>query len=459
MKKILTVALGLALALQLFCVAVVADTYTGTASPGSGAQPEKAFDSQPETKWWTTFDPATGAYLQQQLDTASKAYGYYFCTGKDTASYPGRNPSAWTITASNDGENWTEIVSVTGDETLERASMKYYYFWLDSATAEAYAYYRFEFLAIREGTVIQLAEAGIITEELYDRIQSTAAYTFVDGTLSAYGCPPEYLIDGQTGTKWCIDFFEDGEFVEWRMNKLTSITGYKMATGDDTGEKWGNGRNPVSWILYGSLDGENWTVIDEKNDDTTLRNVNCEYFTFELAEPSSSWLYFKFAPQKVETREKWILQLSEFELIVNSEKRTADENAPVFRGYQKSLASGGDTFALRLGATIPNHDLDAAGFLIDNGKVAVLSVSHLYYTELKGNVSGSVQSVVNSSNFGGKALITCALDDIPTSGKSIYTVTPVSFGKDGALYLGESLYRKLRQGGSYPERYSGFGSV
>lgn len=439
MKRIFVVALGLALILQIFCVfPVVADSYTGTASPDSGAQPEKAFDSQPETKWWTTFDPATGAYLQQQLDTASKAYGYYFCTGKDTNEFPGRNPSAWKITASNDGETWTEIVSVSGDETLERASMKYYYFWLDSATAQAYTYYRFDFLAIREGNVIQLAEAGVITEELNEKIQSTAAYTFVDGTKSAYGCPPEYLIDGQTGTKWCIDFFEDGEFVEWRMNKLTSITGYKIATADDTGEAWGKGRNPVSWILYGSLDGEEWTVIDEKEDDVTLQDVNCQYFTFDLTAPSAPWLYFKFAPQKVANREKWLLQISEFELIVNFETRTADENAPVFRGYQKSLPSGGDTFALRLGATLPNNDLDSAGFLIDNGVSVTLLITHSYYSELKGTVGATVQSVVRSSNYDGKSLIIGSLEGIPTSGKAVYTVTPVSYGKDGSLYLGES---------------------
>lgn len=316
--------------------------------------------------------------------------------------------------------------------------MKYYYFWFDSATAEAYTYYQFEFLSVRDGNVIQLAEVGIITEELYDRIQNTAAYTFVDGTKSAYGCPPEYLIDGQTGTKWCIDFFEDGEFVEWRMDKLTSVTGYKMATADDTGESWGNGRNPVSWTLYGSLDGESWTVIDERTDDTTLQNVNCEYFTFTLAEPSASWLYFRFAPQKVETREKWILQLSEFELIVNSEKRVADENAPVFRGYQKTLAVSGDTFGLRLGATIPNNELGSAGFLIDNGETADLLITHSYYSELKGTVGAAVQSVIRSSDYDGKSLIVGILDGIPMSGKAFYTVTPVSYGKDGSLYLGES---------------------
>ena len=435
MKRIFGMILCLALIMQTFCFTGIADTYTGTESPFD-SPPEKAFDSQPETKWCTNFEP--GVYLQQHLDTATKAYGYFFCTGKDTLEYPGRNPSAWKIEASNDGETWTEIASVSGDETLERTSMKYYYFWFDEPTVEAYSYFRFEFLAVREGTVIQLAEAGIITEELYEKIQNTAAYTFIDGTKSAYGCPPEYLIDGQTGTKWCIDFVEDGEFVEWRMNRLTSITGYMMATGDDSGEEWAKGRNPVSWILYGSLDGETWEVIDERVDDDTLQDVNCEYFTFSLDEPSEPYLYFKFAPQKVAIRTNWLLQLSEFELITDTTDRVSDADAPVFRGYQKSVETG-ESFSLRLGATIASGDLGSAGFLIDDGTNAILSLSHSYYSELKGTVGGSVQTVVDSESYSGNSLICGILEGIPADQEITYTVTPVSVSKDGKWMLGDSV--------------------
>ena len=327
LKRLLGILLCIVMIFSRFAImSVVADTYEGTESPYD-CPPQNAFDARPESKWCTEMG-ADGAFLQQNLSKASKAYGYYFCTGKDTNEYPGRNPTSWKISASNDGTNWTVIETVTGDATLERASMKFYYFYFDTPTAQAYSYYRFDFTAIGDGTVIQLSEVSIITEELYEKIQSTASYTFIDGTLSAYQCPPENLLDGQTGTKWCFDFYEDGEFITWKMNAPTSISGYRMATGDDSGEAWGAGRQPVSWILYGSLDGENWNVIDQREDDTTIQNVNCQYFDFYLDAPSAQYIYFKFCPLKSGDRTKWLIQLSEFELIRNTADVATSKNAP-----------------------------------------------------------------------------------------------------------------------------------
>ena len=135
-QKSMSILLCLTVVLaNLLIIGVGADTYTGTESPFD-CPPSYAFDARPESKWCTEMG-TDGAYLQQELSVGSKAYGYYFCTGKDTNEYPGRNPVAWKISGSVDGENWTVIETVTGDSTLERASMKFYYFYFDQPTKNA----------------------------------------------------------------------------------------------------------------------------------------------------------------------------------------------------------------------------------------------------------------------------------------------------------------------------------
>lgn len=315
MKKTMIVILCITLMLQGLCMfTVTADTYAGTESPFD-CPPSCAFDNQPESKWCTEL--GSGAFLMQTLEHPESIWGYYFCTGKDTNEYPGRNPVSWRLSASVDGENWVILDEKSGDGTLERVGMKYYYFWLDRKTDPAYSSYRFDFLAVSDGNVIQLSEVGVITDTMYEKMTETSAYTFLDGTKSAYECPPSYLFDGQVATKWCIDFYEDGEFVEWKMNEPVSVLGYRLSTAADSGEDFGKGRTPVSWVIYGSADREHWNVIDERTDDRTLKDVNCETYTFGLKGASAKYLYFRFCPLKVAAPEKFLLQLSELELIRN----------------------------------------------------------------------------------------------------------------------------------------------
>lgn len=72
------------------------------------------------------------------------------------------------------------------------------------------------------------------------------------------GEEPVNAADGDTGTKW-LDF-NKGALV-YDFGGSASIDAYALTTGGDAPE-----RDPVSWVLEGSDDGTNWTVIDVQND-------------------------------------------------------------------------------------------------------------------------------------------------------------------------------------------------
>lgn len=90
--------------------------------------------------------------------------GYSFTTANDNDDYPGRNPKSWTIYGSNDEncadasyEGWTEICSVTDDETMQDVNYTEYSFSADGNTT-AYQYYKIVFTANGGNDLLQLSE-------------------------------------------------------------------------------------------------------------------------------------------------------------------------------------------------------------------------------------------------------------------------------------------------------------
>lgn len=79
--------------------------------------------------------------------------GYKFYTAHDTATYPTRNPAAWTLYGCNDYDEsaktgtWTVIHDVTNDTAMGAANNTPYSFTVANATA--YKYFKFEFTARR----------------------------------------------------------------------------------------------------------------------------------------------------------------------------------------------------------------------------------------------------------------------------------------------------------------------
>jgi PKD repeat protein len=92
---------------------------------------------------------------------ASKAYpvkGYSLVSGNDA---PKRDPQSWTLSASNDGEAWTELDSHSGQSFTGRGTINTYP--LSENVAE-YQYYRFSFSNEGAADIFQLAEVELMVK-------------------------------------------------------------------------------------------------------------------------------------------------------------------------------------------------------------------------------------------------------------------------------------------------------
>ena len=124
---------------------------------------ENLFDGDFSTKWCVS-RISSPFHVTFRTESAIKPTGYLFVTAGDTARYPGRNPTAWTLEGSADGVNWTTLADVSGDATLGGYNGKTYVFALDETDA-AYTFFRFTVNGVGSGTTtFQLAELRLFSE-------------------------------------------------------------------------------------------------------------------------------------------------------------------------------------------------------------------------------------------------------------------------------------------------------
>ena len=125
------------------------------------------------------------------------------------------------------------------------------------------------------------------------------------------------LFDGQKTrgnfSMWCCGFINGSSsaYVIFEASKAGVPVGYTITTGDDNASF--NGRNPLSWKLYGNNTGEdsNWTLIQEVSNDEKLEDKNYASYDF-TCEGSTYYKYFKWEISAIHKGN--FLQVGEFEL-------------------------------------------------------------------------------------------------------------------------------------------------
>ena len=98
------------------------------------------------------------------LDGVYTVNGFTMATANDNADYNGRNPNAWTISVSADGENWTELAK--GDDTFfEETNFTYYN---GDASAEGVSFVKFE-AASSAANLFQVSELTLYSEKTAEK--------------------------------------------------------------------------------------------------------------------------------------------------------------------------------------------------------------------------------------------------------------------------------------------------
>lgn len=144
------------------------------------------------------------------------------------------------------------------------------------------------------GDIVQVGEF-----ELYDTDDQLLTYSSISATFGNGGTPtygtnqyqqtPDKLIDGDTNLKMCCTNFTTSCLgLEITMELMDSIDiqdikQYRYITANDM-----DVRDPVTWDLYVSSDGTDWTLVDRQVDDSTIptaRETSTAYY--EITHPTS----------------------------------------------------------------------------------------------------------------------------------------------------------------------------
>jgi len=231
-----------------------------TDSP-SGEDMTQAFDNSNKTKYYIPH--GTNVWLQYHFSNGSKfAINRYKLTSANDEE--GRDPVSWTLKGSNDGTNWTNVDSRSGQDFAARYQINEYRF----SNTTAYEYYRFEFTS-NNGTEFQIAEI-----ELYDYINVTVNGT---KTADAYqpGEEPALGADGHVSTgKWCATGAEP-HWLKVDLGAINNIYQFVIKHAVCGGEE--AAFNTVAYQIQYSNDGITWTnavsITDSKANITT-HNIN-----------------------------------------------------------------------------------------------------------------------------------------------------------------------------------------
>ncbi len=103
----------------------------------------------------------------------------------------------------------------------------------------------------------------------------------------------ENSVDGDPGTKWCVD--KAGKSVLWQMELPAerAVTVYALTSADDVPT-----RDPQVWVLEGSADGKTWVELDRRSPGKPFEKRH-QTKTFQIAKPGAYRFYrFNFTPQE-----------------------------------------------------------------------------------------------------------------------------------------------------------------
>lgn len=138
---------------------------------------------------------------------------------------------------------------------------------------------------VGEEEVGPLLDLGLDMMDTITDISATGLTLWDDGAV-------ENFFDGDdNGTKLGGKELTFPVDVTWRTDASTVVKAYILYTGNDSSE-W-IGRTPMSWVFYGSNDGENWTAIDTV-DESGMEDVDATPYGY-IADAPAAYTYYKLS--------------------------------------------------------------------------------------------------------------------------------------------------------------------
>ena len=129
----------------------------------------------------------------------------------------------------------------------------------------------------------------------------------INGTLSeSVNEPCSRALDGKTDTKFCTKTVP--ATIAWSMKEPVKVSHYVVYSANDNSKN--PGRNPEKWVLCGSNDKENWTIIDAVSS-ANMPDTDFTGVAFDVDSPAE-YQYYVF--KVFSTAGAEVLQYSEIAL-------------------------------------------------------------------------------------------------------------------------------------------------
>lgn len=361
-------------------------------------------DNDPHTT--CTFDGEGNVSLTYISTTPIFLKGYAICSSENTSH---SSPQSWLLEGSNNGTDWMLID--------QRSGQKFSYPW----QKDSYDVQQVQMLKYIRLTVTQRsmdAPLEIADWQLYGIGLASTDITDDGGTFMAEGFNGESkdLIDNDASTF----LLAVSPSVKLRY-KATAV--YKLQHYSITSSKSENGL-PISWKLYGSEDGSQWTLLDERSAQTFVYNNSTNVYSVETGKG-----YRYFVLEIEGTKQNEAFQIADWQLVGVVDYGTFYRDVTAAHGHAVS-SDGSSVDALfddngRTSAVVSGPDLwwqytspvaaKFRGFSIVSGADAMKMPSKIV---LQGSDNGSSWSTIctASPNFTSRGdRYTKIINDMPYS--------------------------------------------
>ncbi|MBQ7149276.1 MAG: InlB B-repeat-containing protein [Pseudobutyrivibrio sp.] len=256
----------------------------------------------------------------------------------------------------------------------------------------------------------QLQSGYVLGELTASKKQSDdvdAPFTPLSGTNGNNNENYTTLVDGNTSTKWCLNFnASNPPYVIIKAANLMTMTGYSLTTANDNASY--NGRNWKSWVIYGAnfasdseatKDSVKWNEVVSVSNDTTLSDVNFTKFDYQVTS-ATPYQYYKI--EVTGSKGAGVIQMSEFSLRGTS--------------YEKiNLTESGDGYTY----TMPEANMQINSTL--------LGTVHFVKKDIAGN-----WSTVESDRFSGNTYtLSKAIVDKYSTDKYVLKGYSTAYSEDG----------------------------
>lgn len=254
-----------------------------------------------------TLPLADEAWITYQSPTPAQLYAYTVAAGFDSQL----NPKAWVLEGSNDGKTWTTLHNNTSATFTSKGECRVN---LVSNTS-TYTYFRLRITKASGNSAtslllgeIQLHGKCIATNDITNSGTKTVDYeSNIDGEKSSM------LFDNNADTKYCNNLFGDIWF-NWE-GSAAKANIYSITSANDEAS-----RDPKSWQLLASNDGNTWTVLDERTDETFYNRKTTQFYGFDNQNAYSRYRLFVKGNNGAD-----LIQLSEWQLFWNEDFATGIE--------------------------------------------------------------------------------------------------------------------------------------